>query len=210
MNNELFPHSSSPSHTPPSIPSSPSPLSPSLPCFNRLPTSFATVLQQAVWQGLTALLHSADGWMPRTEHTGCIVLLMRPYILVTWEPACATVCVRLWWRGHVRVPATWTFNAPYCVHSCILAGAFASRWGWHSGVEIFINARRDNALNDKQDGSQSDRYYAEIDLLLAKADLSPSPPLTLHHSHCKALNLWPLSTRCACQKSLQNNSSCPA
>lgn len=33
------------------------------------------------------------------KHTGCIVLLMRPYILVTREDACATVCALLMARG---------------------------------------------------------------------------------------------------------------
>lgn len=59
---------------------------------------------------LTALSHSADGWMRRAEHTGCIVLLMRPYILVPREQACVTVCMCSWWRGHACVATLQTFT----------------------------------------------------------------------------------------------------
>lgn len=109
-NNELFPHSLSPART-----LSPPPFLSSTPLQSLLPCSInSDFICHSVAAGcladLTALSHSADGWMRRAEHTGCIVLLMRPYILVTREQACVTVCMCSWWRGHACVATLRTFT----------------------------------------------------------------------------------------------------
>lgn len=146
--------------------------------------------------------------MVRTQHTGCIVLLMRPYVLVTREPSCATVCaqcVRSGWRGHIGVlqGARTRRRITLCALLRLCSSIFLP--GVDS-VEIFIHACRDNVLHDKQDGSRCDRYSGST---LEQVSHWPSR-VPLRHSHCKALNPWPVSARCACQKSPQNNSSCPA